>query len=251
MSKSKKYIFFLNVDFDNINTIDSIELVSEPKEKMTKITDLEILNSPKTVSFLDEFKTLKKCSLSMIDFRNKYKHSNRCIYHCFWDRHPIPQNYKSIGCPIRYIPSRAVKTYNSFISKEKYCITEQITESRRHKIETDEKTELNVEAGGYYETDGIFCSFNCCLAYITAKGNSRNPLYKNSKMLLYQMYNEVVEQKNFCELMSAPHWRLLKSYGGRLSIEEFRDSFDKIRYDDKGSILVKEYARLFEEHIRL
>lgn len=187
----------------------------------------------------------------MIDFNTKYKHGINCPYKCFWDRCSIPNHYRSIGCPIKYIPSRAIKTYDSFISKEKYSITEQITESKRNILEHENK-ELKIEQNGYYETDGIFCSFNCCLAFLQAKGNNKNALYKNSKNLLLQIYNDVsMNNGNFEEIIPAGHWRTLVDFGGFLSIEDFRNSFNKTKYVDKGSILVKTYGRLFEEQIRL
>lgn len=56
---------------------------------------------------------------------------------------------------------------------------------------------------------------------------------------------------NFEEIIPAGHWRTLVDFGGFLSIEDFRNSFNKTKYVDKGSILVKTYGRLFEEQIRL
>lgn len=267
MLRNKKYFFVLNVDFEKLESNEFLNSTFEAvnkneseflnNDKITKITELEILNSPKTISFLDEFKTLRKCSVSMIDFRSKYIHGTSCPYKCFWDRCQIPPHYKSIGCPIKYIPSRAIKTYDSFISKEKYSITEKITESKRRELELENK-ELKIEPNGYYETDGIFCSFNCCLAFLQARGNNKNAIYKNSKNLLLQIYNDVsgADSKNkkngtFEEIIPAAHWRTLIDFGGFLSIEEFRGAFNKTKYIDRGSVLVKTYGRLFEEQIRL
>lgn len=268
MSRSKKYCFTLYINFETFSnteflTNNLIDLESEKKppalddtkiSKITKITDLEILKSPKTISFLDEFKILRKCHISMIDFRTRYHHMTRCPYKCFWDRCSIPNNVQSIGCPIRYVPSRAVKTYDSFISKEKYSITEPITEGKRRRIELENK-EIKIEGVGYYETDGIFCSFNCCLAFLNAKGNNKNPIYRNSKNLLFQIYNDVSKEvsdvNNFNEIIPAGHWRTLIDFGGFLTIEEFRNSFNKTKWIERGSILSKTFGRIFEEQIKL
>lgn len=273
MSRIKKYCFSLYVDFEKYSNTEfnsnSIENETDKKGsnfdikekdlKVTKITDLEILKSPRTISFLDEFKTLRKCSVSMIDFKTRYHHMTRCPYKCFWDRCNIPNHVQSIGCPIRYIPSRAIKVYDSFISKEKYSITEPITEIKKMKIEKNEtkydesfkNNELKTESLGYYETDGIFCSFNCCLAFLNAKGNNKNSLYRNSKNLLLQIYNDISSSNDFNEIIPAGHWRTLIDFGGFLSIEDFRSSFNKVKWVDRGIILNKTFGRMFEEQIKL
>ena len=50
-----------------------------------------------------------------------------------------------------------------------------------------------MQSGEYYETDGIFCSFNCCQSYINDNKHIR--LYDNSHMLLLKMYNDLMELK--------------------------------------------------------
>ena len=55
------------------------------------------------------------------------------------------------------------------------------------------------------------------------------------------------------QINSAPHWKLLKEYGGNLSIAQFRDQFNKIQYTYHGvlhnSDIFKPVGTLFEEKI--
>ena len=89
---------------------------------------------------------------------------------------------------------------------------------------------------GFYEVDGIFCSFECCLAFI--QENKNIPLYVHSKSLLIKMYSEMYNEIKVIE--NAPSWRLLKAYGGNLEIDEFRASFNRITYNESYSL----YSRL-------
>jgi hypothetical protein len=119
-----------------------------------------------------------------------------------------------------------------------------------HNIEPTPSVKVSDES--YYVTDGIFCSFNCCMAFINE--NKHNKLYANSKMLLLQLYNTLNETNR--ELInSAPHWRTLKSYGGFITIEKFRQGFTKYVYEDHGSVVetpgFNAMRTLYEESIRI
>lgn len=85
-----------------------------------------------------------------------------------------------------------------------------------------------------YDTDGIFCSFNCCLSWII--DNAHNPLYKESHTLLLNIFREVNNNMLGTSLFPAPHWRMLKVYEGTLSITEFRESFNNIEYVDTKNL---------------
>ena len=63
-------------------------------------------------------------------------------------------------------------------------------------------------------------------------------------MLLLKMYNDIYQHTTIPYIEEAPHWRKLKEYGGDLSIDEFRDSFNKIEYKNHGFIMCK---KLFKE----
>ena len=80
----------------------------------------------------------------------------------------------------------------------------------------------------HYICDGIFCSFNCCLAFIN--DNQHLPLYEYSYNLLKHIHSKIFDINTF--IKPSPNWRLLNVFGGNKSIEEFRKTFDSIIYED-------------------
>jgi hypothetical protein len=257
----KKYIFFLNdINTEDIDrrfgmtiTSNINESSSQNPDNTTKISDLSTnKNIPEIVSFLDEAKKLHNCTISMVDFYTKKQISEDSNQlDCFWCRNTIPNNIYPIGCPIKFVQSQVVKKYYSEISKDKYTIKENITSSKIKEIKNKEDNRLNIIDKNYYMTDGIFCSFNCCMSYILE--NKTNSMYILSEMLLLKMYNDIYPSK-IPSIDKAPHWRKLKQYGGDLNIEEFRDSFNKIEYKNYGFISdipkFKSLGVLFEEKLK-
>jgi hypothetical protein len=252
MSKNvKKYLFVLkNINIEKVNSKYGIHLsieetILDNPEVTTKLSELNTERcTPDAVSFLDESKRSHVCSLSMIDFESKMN-INLLRYHCFWCKNPFET--KPIGCPVNYISNQAIKRYHSHISKDTYTIKENITSSRKNNL--DENISLN--KGEYYETDGVFCSFNCCKAYINDSKHIR--LYDKSDMLLTKMYNEMTGTKSII-ISPAPHWRTLEQYGGQLNILKFRESFNNIDYECHGNTknipVFIPLGTLFEEKIK-
>lgn len=79
----------------------------------------------------------------------------------------------------------------------------------------------------YFDTEGIFCSFNCMCSYL--HDNLNNNLYKDSSTLIYLMYKSIFGEFPIkMNLKKAPSWKLLKQYGGSLTIEEFREMFNTV-----------------------
>jgi hypothetical protein len=276
--KSKKYIFTLkNINTEQIELKYGISLVSNiahveeaPPENSTKLTELAELNNEHidVISFLDETKRLYQCHISMIDFKS-HDDIRNLSYYCYWCRHKFDS--ASIGCPIKYIAKKAVKNYYSEVSKDYYTIKEDITRKRSQMIHSQQNKfvftqidggaagatpgtvgscSININNKDYYSTDGIFCSFNCCKAFI--KDNKHNKLYENSDMLLNKMYQDMYDVKSIV-INPAPHWRLLVEYGGYLTIQQFRDNFNKTTYESHGVIrntdIFKPVATLFEEKL--
>ena len=254
----KKYMFNLkNVDTEEVDKRFGISIISNINiltdklpENTTKISDLSLnKNIPEIISFIDEAKKNHKCSVSMIDFYSKNEfYGMSYLQDCFWCRNTIPKNVVAIGCPIKYVHSQIVKSYYSEISKDKYVIKENITKNKQKNIEN---SNIDINNKNYYITDGIFCSFNCCMAYI--KENKFNSLYNMSEMLLLKMYNDIHPSSIPC-IEEAPHWRKLKQCGGDLNIQQFRGSFNKIEYKEYGIIFVipnfKSIGVLFEEKLK-
>ena len=258
--KSKKYTFTLkNINTEKIDTkygitiISNIETNNERPNNTTNLSELaDISNSIEIVSFLDESKRLYQCNVSMIDFTTK-KNCKSLNYHCYWCRHSF--NTSPIGCPIKYNSTNAVKTYYSEISKDTYIIKENISKIKKKIIDTvmdTEKYSLTLNEKEFYDTDGIFCSFNCCKAFI--KENKHNILYEQSENLLVKLYNDI----NNCSdpnivINCAPSWRLLREYGGHLSIQQFRENFNKSSFEYDGIIrknIFNPIGSLFEEKIK-
>jgi hypothetical protein len=271
--KSKKYIFTLkNINTEKIEQKYGITIVSNianvddiPPENSTKLTELAEEHVD-VISFLDETKRLYQCHISMIDFKSGEDVKN-LKYCCYWCRHKFES--ASIGCPIKYISKKAVKNYFSEVSKDFYTIKENITRQRSQMIHQNKSkfvfTEMastapapppaatctiEINHKDYYSTDGIFCSFNCCKAFI--KDNKHNKLYESSDILLTKLYNDMYNVKNIV-INPSPHWRLLVDYGGNLTIQQFRDNFNKTTYESHGVIrntdIFKPIATLFEEKL--
>lgn len=85
-----------------------------------------------------------------------------------------------------------------------------------------------------YETEGIFCSFSCCKSYIIDRNS--NVKYKDSLSILSSLFMILSQDKSHYILPSAPSWKLLKEYGGHLSIQEYRASVGNLEYEDTINI---------------
>jgi hypothetical protein len=269
--KPSKYVFTLkNIDIEKIDEkYGIIDKKLDSGVNITKLTELsELEKSNNTISFLDESKRLYNCNISMIDINSSKEINSESSnkYNCFWCRHFFTN--QPIGCPISYISNKITKSYFSEISKENYSIKENITKSKLIKYNNTVKNKnipfiftslkdktysnfnINKERD-YYDIDGIFCSFNCCKAYI--KDNKHNILYEKSDILLTKLYNDIINNdktkakddiKNI-EINPAPHWRLLIEYGGNLDINKFRENFTKNSYDFHG--ILRPCSYLYEE----
>jgi hypothetical protein len=255
-TSDKKYTFILkDVNTESVEQRFCISYVIQIEDvpyNTTKISELSInRNTPDIITFTDEAKKTHKCVISMIDFTTKKEFKCSNMYDCFWCRNSIPQNVMAVGCPLKFVPNQSVKSYYSEISKDNYTIKENITNNRLKIIEDEGDDRLKIIENNYYLTDGIFCSFNCCMAYI--EDNKNDSRYNLSEMLLLKMYHDIYS-KNVDIIDKAPHWRKLGRYGGDLSIEQFRDSFNKIEYKEHGSIsqLIKfrSVGVLFEEKLK-
>lgn len=222
----------------------------------TKIADITEKEENHFFSYLDESKKNHQCILTMKSFMNQEMLPEKTNLYCFWCRHSFP--FRPIGCPIEYISPRLSKSYHSEITKDQYILRENISVSQiaqivENKKEQNDMVEFNVIENDYYLMDGLFCSFNCCLAYI--KENINNPLYIYSESLLNKIYFDVFGKSSQI-LIEAPSWRLLKSYGGHMSIEEYRKNFYKVDYLDVNNVIYpfpksKCVGYLFEKQIKL
>ncbi len=104
----------------------------------------------------------------------------------------------------------------------------------RHSIEHNSQPlslPISVESHNplKFKAEGVFCSFNCMLSYTSEYDNYK---YKDSISLIHLLYQAVFPKKNILitDLKPAPSWKLLKPYGGELTIDEYRKSFQLISY---------------------
>jgi len=246
MSKKRTFFLkgFITLESDKkygLSIISNIDKESHTPTNKTNIYDVIDKNEEVPISFYDEKND--KCMITMIDWLNQDKFPTKTDKSCFWCRHSFTTN--PLGCPIKYINNRIEKSYISHITKDKYYMKENITKTKLLNT-------LNIKLEGYdikqcekeyYLTDGIFCSFNCIVAFVN--DNSHNNFYNESKMLLNIMYNEINDKKP-TKIKPAPHWRLLKDYGGTLTIDEFRSTFNIHEYEE-CSFHMKTLSKIFKE----
>jgi len=233
----------------------------EPENK-TKITELPINDDISYFSFLDESKKDHQCVVTMRSYLTKEDFPPNTSVHCFWCRHSF--HFRPIGCPIDFVSDRLTKTYNSDITKDKYTLRENITKKQLQQLTKDVdsveidtthmiQNEYKIQDRNYYLMDGLFCSFNCCFAFI--KANQQNPLYMNSEYLLKKIFYNVFGE-NTAPLIPSPSWRLLKEYGGHMTVEEYRKNFYKVDYFNVDNLVVpfpnsKPVGFLFEKQVKL
>jgi len=267
LKKRKKATFTLKIDHEVVEVKYGFNIVSNigndnkspSTQEKTKLNDLpgSSNHEAKQLVFMDESKQTHLCQVTMIDHLNSEKLSSNMNIDCFWCRSAFDS--QPIGCPIGYIPPKITKNYHSEITKDQYSITDNVTEYRRKTISTiigvqDSKFEINDDHGEYYLIDGIFCSFNCCVAFIE-ENKSISSLYQDSEDLLYSLYNKLV-QKQTNYIIPAPHWRLLKKYGGHMTINEFRNTLGKAQFIDHNDykyvppVSTKLIGHIFEKKVR-
>ena len=175
-----KYTFLLkNILPDEIDTLYGIlvehNFQKEPKN-ITKIDNLSIISEKQvTFSYLDESKKQHTYTLSMIDLLGK-KIPTKTNINCYWCRHQFSSH--PISCPIKYVPSEMIKTYFSEITRDNYIIRENITKKKLKRLQntTFPNCKLDINNNDFYMTDGIFCSFNCCLSFIN-ENKTKNSIY--------------------------------------------------------------------------
>jgi hypothetical protein len=241
------------IDIDKIHKLYNIGLVSNinapvnGSDNITTLSDLSrVNNEPSTITIIDEFKKKNRYIVSWIDIASQMELEDSTNKRCFWCRNhfsTIP-----IGCPVRYFPTQIQKSYHSEITKDIYNIKENISDTQCKYIDNYTKggnINVNIHKKGYYEVDGVFCSFNCCTSFI--HDNKSNKLYMNSVYLLQKLYIDLFNRPPV-KFTPAPSWRLLKEYGGHFSIEQFRGTFNTVEYSYKDFFRnIKSIAHIFEE----
>lgn len=217
----------------------------------TKIIDTKDLHS--NYSYIDEAKRDHLCVFTFKNYLSQKtlpKRTNLKCFHCHHTFETVP-----IGCPIEYKNSKIYKNYYSEITKNNYILQESIGKDS-HNIQDDGKLFQNeIEKLNYYIVDGVFCSFNCCKAYIL--NNKKKERYIQSESLLNKIYMDLFDtNEDEFEIIPAPSFRILDCYGGDVSIEEYRKDFYKITYKNTEEYIqnlpdCKCIGYVFEKKIKL
>ena len=170
---------------------------------------------------------------------------------CHWDHHTF--DGMGIFCPLAYRPKQVAKIGLGEVKQRPgigvadsnlngYVIKENIPKSK--DISTLLNKNLLEITDAYYEVDGVFCSPECCLAYIndekTKVGGSK---FMDSERLLHFMLGVT------SKISPANNFRLLNAYGGNLTIEQFRKNNKSIKYEYYGTTVL--ISHLFEKKINL
>ena len=235
-----------NINVSSVDSTFNVTLTSNLRHTSTHVkkTNLnDILDTKNELrsgiySYIDESKKKTALRVTLIDKFTKNQIPLTTPIHCFWCKHSFKN--RPIGCPIKFLPSILRKSYFSQITKEKYVINQLVDNMEKITL----TPEMNVIKREIYLTDGIFCSFPCCLAFI--KDNLHNDLYTKSENFLQQIFSTVFSTTT--SINSAPHWRLLQKFGGFMSISQFKSHFSKsIFMPHEKMITMVPLGRMFEK----
>ena len=170
-------------------------------------SNLTTTTSKNVIYFIDPHKNVTKYLISMIDVHD---YGSLPIYTskpCWWCRHSFTTC--PIGLPIEYYPHEPS-------SYKKVAREAALT-----------KANLSLDMNDFFITDGLFCSFPCCKAFHNDCLDEIK--YRESLTLLLLLYSKLTNHTTNT-IPEAPHWKLLKAYGGHLTIDEFRQTFGKLEY---------------------
>ena len=181
-------------------------LISNEIEDVDEIPVTALLHerSKRSYYFLDNKKIQNKFWRNLIDITSSGPLPISTDKPCWWCRHGFKTS--PIGCPLKYNSHKE----GAVVVAEKF-----------------KKAGIKTKTNDFFETEGIFCSFPCCKAFIIDQRGIAK--YQESLALLVLLLIKIHGTKIF-EIPIAPSWKILKEYGGHMTIEEFRSTFGKIEY---------------------
>jgi len=217
----------------NITTqLESLGISSVPKEVLKTMVPSNTTTKVKIVTTFDKDTDLRKIK-------------------CFHCKHFVPDDALPLSLPLKYHPITKVSVVRhcSLLNakKEKNAENENLilyremyTKKQAEKIKNKENVTEE-----YFDCEGVFCSFDWMKAYCNEV--SINYIkYRESSMLLFSMYKKFFGKLPH-KLQPAPSWKLLKEFGGNLTIEEFRKGFQTVSYHDNNRYLIRIVPQLFEQ----
>jgi hypothetical protein len=69
-----------------------------------------------------------------------------------------------------------------------------------------------------YIVEGVFCSFNCIMAFQQEQNSVR---YRESSIHFHTLYRELFGKR--VDILPSKSWKLLQDYGGELNIQQWRN----------------------------
>jgi hypothetical protein len=127
-----------------------------------------------------------------------------------------------LSLPFKYYPSilRIRSKIPETNQEIEYCVSLTKTQRENYEKREIEDTEGKVEKleiREYFDADGFFCRPGCLLRFYY--NNRDKTIYKNSLSLIRMMFKYMGMDKTNLKSFSDP--RLLKKYGGPLTIDEY------------------------------
>lgn len=171
-----------------------------------------------TMVFSDDAKKTLQCVNVTPSYTNKKN------YHCMWCT--LVLTNPPMGCPI------GVKT--KFKSRIIYL-----------RDNTEPTKQVEQESSDDFITYGIFCSVNCIKAHIIDR--SRDSKYRHSARLLVKMYSKLAGITTPTTIQPAPHFTMLSMYGGDMSEVQYKQTFNKIVYTEKGQFNMFPMSTIYDE----
>lgn len=208
----------ITVEEDNPSTVIHLDDTTEDPEDIP-ISEIMHDRSKRAHYFLDPRKIRQKNWGVMIDVTENGPLPNSTGKPCWWCRHSF--HSMPIGCPLRYHPPT---TSGQSIS---------IKELRGRFEEKLAKANFTIGKNDLFETEGYFCSFCCCKAFILSQRGMVK--YKESLALLSLLYQILYGKKP--TFPTASTWKVLKEYGGHLTIDEYRASFGQLEYEETVNVV--------------
>jgi len=273
-SKKKSTVFTLkNVDVDKVkrrflSNIQGInyedtqimenKIIPETKEdvcmttSVNKIIEIEE-KRPRVISFYDSSKQQQKWVVAMSDYITTKNLPNKSSVCCFWCKHTFETS--PLGCPIQKFSKKVKTLFRNCMNNKDIQRFREVTSCEAQEMEEDDtysfknmnnEQKLTLIPTIKYLTDGIFCSFNCVLAFI--RDNKHKSLYVDSEFLLMEMYKDCLGEIPDEMIIPAPSWRLLKTFGGHMDINKFRNSFKCAIFTDTLNIFLP-IAPIFSEEL--
>lgn len=209
-----------NVNYTSINKLNFTSLITEP-----------------TLTFIQKDKFKLYNYNIMLDTQCEKFLNNESKIPCYYCRRKF--DFVKLGIPIKYYPSIYIIVDNNS-QTSKYSFNYKENTVRLNKSEKErilnilqknkdiilENKEHKIITRNFFETDGIFCSFNCMVSYI--EENSYNPLYQNSYSLIYLMYKQIFGEYPSQSFIRSPSWKLRKEYGGPLDDDDYNKYIQSI-----------------------